>query len=116
MNTLKQLLSKISEQLYKRDQSWNYDVIYKFTFDDKLGINRSIDLRFRVQIRRNAYNDQSWIRGSIMSPSHFCWNTLVERPIQTAFCEKESYLRDATMESFRKDALSVVKELEKLAV
>lgn len=89
---------------------------YKFALNDKTDRNVSLDLRFRVQIRRNAYNDQSWVRGSIMDPVHLKWNVVVERPIETAWCKDANYVSTAKVEPFRQDALSVTNELKKLVV
>lgn len=97
-------MTRISQRFFNADQSWHFERIVKHG-----------KLKMRVDIRRNAYDFQSWVRGYILDPVHMKWNLLVDRPIEGAKCEQANYVR--TVESvapFEADAASVLKELTDL--
>lgn len=93
---------EISERFYNHQQSWNYDRI--------VVVNN--DVRLRIKIRRNSYDEQSEIVGYALDETHRKWNQLVWRPIAGAACFDASYSRDnESVNPFRKDAQSVLVEL-----
>jgi hypothetical protein len=97
-------MTRISQQFYNSEQSWHFERIVKHG-----------KLRMRVDIRRNAYDFQSWVRGYIFDPVHMKWNLLVDRPIEGAKCEQASYVRKVeSIAPFQADAESVLKELNEL--
>lgn len=75
----------ISERFYQQSQSWIYDRIVSW---DNLSESKA---RIRVEIRRNAYDDQSYIHGFVYSLTSMQWNLLVTKPIQQALCRDVSY-------------------------
>jgi len=93
----------ISSQFFNQSQSWNYETIV-----------RSAALKLRVHIRRNAYDDQSHIRGFVLDPVALKWNTLVDRPIGSGACSDVSYTSvesKADRPAFERDAAGVLAEL-----
>ena len=96
---------QISEQFYLANQSWNYELTSRSPSGHKL----------RVEIRRNSYDDQSYVHGLVFDTIHNKWNVIVSRPIGTASCKSASYVRtteDITM--FRHDAASVMAEMKEI--
>jgi hypothetical protein len=94
-------MTTISQQLYNLDQSWNYEKVV--AVHDRL--------KLRVEIRRNAYDNQSYVRGHAFDPVHLRWNLLVDKPISTAACKEENYVKKANPSVFEQDAKQVLKEL-----
>jgi hypothetical protein len=97
-------MKKISQQFYNAHQSWYFERIVKHG-----------KLKMRVDIRRNAYDFQSWVRGHIFDPVHMRWNLLVDRPIEGAKCAGANYVSTfEDIKPFEADAESVLKELNEL--
>jgi hypothetical protein len=97
-------METISTQFYNLDQSWHYEIIVRVG-----------GVKLRVLIRRNAYDDQSYVRGYAFS--ELKWNLLVDRPIQTAKCEPVSYVQSKDQfdpNLFVLDGESVLKELQEI--
>lgn len=93
----------IRESLYYLEQSWNYE-----------RITESGNFKYRVLIRRNSHDFQSYVRGFVLDPIHKKWNQVVDRPIQIAACKSVSYVDKETQEMrrlFEQDAFNVVNEL-----
>jgi len=65
----------------------------------------------RVDIRRNAYEFQSWARGYVFDHDAKKWNLLVNIPITQCQCLKVNYVKDAGMSDFRDDDEQIVKEM-----
>jgi hypothetical protein len=88
----------ISERLWKQQQSWHYERVL------------SVDsARFRVTIRRNAHDFQSWARVCLWNGSK--WERVVNCPIERLECRRFSYvLRSADIDVFRKDGDSLLDE------
>lgn len=96
------MITKISEQFYNAHQSWNYEVISQ----------RHDGLKLKVSIRRNAYDDQSYVRGYALDPVHFKWNLIVDDCIEFANCAKASYVnKHENAEPFEMDADNVFEKL-----
>jgi len=96
-------MSIIRENLYNLDQSWNYERVIE-----------SGNLKYRVFIRRNAYDSQSYIHGFVLDPVHKKWNQVVNLPITIASCNSVSYVQKETPEMrrlFEQDAFMVLNEL-----
>lgn len=91
-------MKQISELFYNQDQSWHYEKIVRFG-------NFS---RLKVYIRRNAYDNQSFVKGYVLKDSQ--WNLIVARPIETARCKETSYLGNSkgSICLFREDAGDVL--------
>lgn len=93
----------VSENFYRSDQSWHYDLVV-ITYKGN---------RFKVAIRRNAYDEQSYLRGYCFNRESTSWQLLVDHPIYGAACEKVSYVHEkAPKEPFVQDAKSVLNELK----
>ena len=60
----------VSELLYNRSQSWYYTYIEKNDYG-----------KLKVEIRRNAYDEQSYIHGFVFSPKDMQWNLLIDYPL-----------------------------------
>lgn len=75
---------QISEQFYQANQSWNYELTSRIPSGHKL----------RVEIRRNAYDEQSYVHGLVFDTIHNKWNVIVTRPIGSACCASADYVRN----------------------
>lgn len=96
----------ISARFYNLHQSWIYERIIKVD-----------DHKLRVVIRRNAYDDQSYVRGYALDPVKLDWNCLVDKPIAGASCYSISYVlpvERANRLLFEKDADAVIEELKSI--
>lgn len=95
----------IAVRSYKGSQSLMHDRI------EAIG-----DQRYRVLIKRDAYDLQSHLRGFVYSTAHNEWKLLVDRPIEGAACSKFSYVQpvDVAKSAFEEDAESVISELEQI--
>jgi len=91
-------MDTISERCYNQNQSWNYE--------------RTVNVdgtKLRVQIRRNAYDMQSFARVHIWDGSN--WNVVCSRPISECTCKTISYVQDKINDGlFKSDADSILKE------
>lgn len=90
----------ISERFYNQSQSWFYERIAD-----------SGSHRFRVFIRRNAYDEQSFVRGYVFCSTALQWNLIVDRPIMGAACEASSYVDKGRKELYQQDSDNVLNEL-----
>lgn len=91
----------ISERCHNKEQSWFYERIEK--------VDQS---RLRVSIRRNAYDDQSYVRGYVFDPGNIKWNLIVDLPFQSAACKRVNYTDEyITIGDFAPDAENVLTEL-----
>lgn len=61
----------IDPKLYNHDQSWYYETLWELTKGNVLH-------KVKVEIRRNAYNFQSWGRAYFFSLASMQWNTVAE--------------------------------------
>lgn len=101
-------MNTISEQFYYNSQSWHYEQVVEIT--TVMGARGKL----KVKIERNAYDEQSSIRGYALDPHHLKWNLLVDKPITAGNCQKFSYAQKASTvekEIFQKDADEVLEEL-----
>lgn len=69
----------ILENCYVANQSWYYEWV---------GIH---ERKFKVSIRRNAYDEQSWARGFVYDPVGSKWNQIVNNHIKECDCQSVSY-------------------------
>ena len=95
----------ITERFYNEHQSWIYEKVVK-----------KGSLKLRVLIRRNSYDDQSYLRGYAFDAIHLQWNLLVDRPMkkESAKCYEVSYVQPrekANLKSFQDDAMAVIGEM-----
>lgn len=91
-------ISTISERFYNQSHSWNYERTVKIG-----------SRKVRVQIRRNAYDQQSYARTHVWAGD--AWNLVCSRPISECKCSTVSYVNDgATDRLFKKDADSIIEE------
>jgi hypothetical protein len=94
---------EISERFYPHSQSLWYERV----LDHK-------GTRFRVEIRRNAYDDQSWARVDRWNGEE--WKRVVHAPISACLCKEVSYAaRNPTQELFEKDADRLLQEALEIA-
>lgn len=89
----------ISERCYCQDQSWWYERIVKIPTNRKL----------KVEIRRNAYDVQSYAKVEIWSGTK--WEEVVKVPITLCECQRISYASDTVLaEDFHADANRLLNE------
>jgi len=74
-------MTEISERFWNSDQSWNFEKIVEHD-----------GFKLRVLIRRNSYDEQSFLRGFALDPVHLQWNQLVHKPILGSRCYDVSYV------------------------
>ena len=92
----------IAERTWKLNQSWYYELV----------VATPSKHRFRVQIRRNAYDDQNYIRGDVYSPQFMGWSRLVDKPVtQSSSIASVSYLREVADGAFDAEANAVIVEM-----
>lgn len=95
-------MNTISERVWQSDQSWFYD--HKFI--TKAGT------RLQVDIRRNAYDHQSWAHGFVFDPGSKKWNLIVSWPITSCHCYKISYVHSAIgLDDFAADNIRMTDEM-----
>lgn len=75
-------MNTISQRVWQSEQSWYYD--HKFI--------TAAGTRLQVDIRRNAYDHQSWAHGYVFDPDGKKWNMIVSMPIESCHCYKISYV------------------------
>jgi len=99
-------MKTISERLYNRDQSWYFERIVRKDV-------RSAPLK--VDIRRNAYDNQSGARVWRWNGSE--WKLVVDAPISDCVCRSVRYTNDASVSDFECDfdrllneALEIIEE------
>ena len=93
---------EINEHLFKRSQSWHYHWI------GKLG-KKSV----KIEIKRNAYDSQSGIRGFVMTND--TWSKIVYRPIISSPVKEISYVdKNPDIQLFQTERDSVLEELSQL--
>ena len=90
----------IAERFYQADQSWYYEWVLN-----------ARTRRYKIEIRRNTYDEQSYLRGYCYDQDTTKWNMLVARPICGAACDKP---RMFVKELFVQDAQSVLAELQQI--
>jgi len=103
-------VGEISERLWMQNQSWFYRRI----------VMRN-GYKLRVDIKRNAYDVQSFARVKVWNRERLSWNWVCGCPITECDCKAISYVKkDPSMDIFRKDgeklfneALQIVSEYHK---
>jgi hypothetical protein len=86
----------IAEQCFEQNQSWMY--IYVGEVDG---------VRLRVEIRRNAYDAQSYAK--IDKWNGEIWNFVHSMPITSCYCKRISYvMENVTKEDFQADAMTLI--------
>lgn len=84
---------QISERCYNSEQSWYYQ------WTGVIG-----GRKFLVDIRRNAYFDQSWTKVSIYDAIQSEWKQIVYAPITECDCKSVEYWdKNITVQHFHKD-------------
>lgn len=100
------MTTQISQRCYKQSQSWYYE----WTGALK-------GRKFKVAIRRNAYDEQSYARGFIYDPGRSEWSLIVNAPITECDCKRISYTQEnVTADDFHNDADKIMDELEKICL
>lgn len=102
MGNNKMQTKQISEQSFNQCQSWNYH------WTGKLG-KKSV----KVEIRRNAYDMQSYINGFVMKDDS--WSKLIYRPITLSPVKEVSYVdKNPDIKLFQNERDSVLEEISQL--
>ena len=98
-------LNDISIDYYLSQQTWNY--IRITTTENRVW-------KIRVWIKRNAYDFQSSMVGSVWSRESMQWNTVIRRPIKGANCQRVSYTdKNASAAYFRNDSDQIIEQVLK---
>lgn len=77
-------VSAVSEEFTNRSQSWIFSGVY-----------RTAHGLYEVEVRKNAYPDQSWAKISIWSPTDKGWEYFVSLPTEKWYTTTPSYTRKA---------------------
>jgi hypothetical protein len=86
--------------VWNANQSWYYKALWT-----------SGDYRLQVNIRRNAFEDQSYARVEVWSAAELKWSTVVSQPITLMVCKKVSYVQEnVTIRNFAADEESLLDE------
>jgi hypothetical protein len=100
----RQPIHVIAKRFYNAQQSWWCEHIVEIHGH-----------RYRVVIRRNSHDEQSYLHGYVFGQTSFTWNLLVDRPIQGANCQSVSYVdRNPSQTLFAQDTESVLTELRQI--
>lgn len=83
------------------NQSWHYQSLWKYGSE-----------RLRIDIRRNAYDDQSYARVDIWSRTDNRWNEIASRPFPMMRCLGLSYAQrtPARAADFDGDRIALLSE------
>lgn len=86
-------METISERCYQQSQSWHFKKV--------VAIGKKT---FKVHIKRNAYDFQSFAKAFIYDTSRSQWNEIVLAPIMECECKGISYVhKDVKASAFAKD-------------
>ena len=97
-------MKTISERCYNQSQSWHYKKV--------IAIGK---LTFKIYIRRNAYDSQSYAKVYIYDTIASKWNEIVSAPIMECECEKISYVHKGVRPSaFVNDACRLLDEAREI--
>lgn len=105
---------QLNVKFYNHDQSWHHETLWKCTIhsEDRTATWPPRVYKVKVEIRRNAYDDQSYQRAYAFDHTAAKWNLIVNSPIKGAACYDVSYVcKDAKVALFHKDAEAVLKEV-----
>jgi hypothetical protein len=92
----------ISERCWKANQSWYYEKVIAFASNTR-------SFKLKVDIRRNAYDDQSHAR--VYQWDGTKWQLVVKYPIRDCVCQHLDYtMMNVTADSFSTDTLYLLKE------
>jgi len=98
----------ISERLYNINQSWNYEQVLYMEIND-------IKQKFKINIRRNSYDFQSFARVYVYSNEHSGWNRIVNAPISECKCSEVNYLsKKVDKKEFLDDRNRLLEEAAKI--
>lgn len=100
------MINEISTRFYNQTQSWYY---VRTVAVDKSPSKPGI--RIKVEIRRNAYDEQSYGRTYLWSGSK--WELVVNSPIEGLRCEHASYVHnkyEVDCQAFERDAEDLLDE------
>ena len=98
----------ISTRCYRRDQSWYFEQVVKFS-------DASQTFKLKVNIRRNAFDDQSGAQVFMWSGTG--WNSVVEAPISECHCRGVSYcVDDVKASDFESDCERLLTEAKFIVV
>jgi hypothetical protein len=75
----------ISERLYNQNQSWNYEQVVICQRDNERK-------KFKISIRRNSHDFQSFAKVYVYSLTGSRWNEIVAAPISECKCFKVNYI------------------------
>jgi hypothetical protein len=90
----------ISERCYHQSQSWYYKKV--------IGIGKKT---FKIEIRRNAMDGQSYAKVFIYDKTSSKWNEIILAPIMECECKKVSYIhKDVQPSAFTNDAKRLLDE------
>jgi hypothetical protein len=74
-------METISERCYHQGQSWYYKKVIA-----------KAKKTFKIEIRRNAMDSQSYAKGFIYDKISSKWNEIILAPIMECECKKVSYI------------------------
>jgi hypothetical protein len=98
----------VSERLWLQSQSWKFQVIVKMP-------GHPVPRKFRVRIKRNAYDDQSHAKVEVWANNK--WESVSSMPIQDCKCAVISYVvrrEDFGIGLFREDARTLLQEAKQI--
>ena len=93
-------METISIRCYNQSQSWYYEEV--------IAVGKKT---FKVCIRRNAYDCQSYAKVYIYDTNASKWNEIVNAPIMECECQEISYVtKNVTTRDFENDAKRLLEE------
>lgn len=99
-------MKRLTEKVWQNNQSWYYEALW--IFDD--------NTKAKVEIRRNAFDNQSHANISFYNPDQLKWNRIASIPCTQMKCLNLSYIQKNVMaHDFAEDELTLLEEARMVA-
>ena len=102
--------TELSERTWQASQSWYYEAIWEMTAGDTT-------TKLRIDIRRNAYDEQSHAYVWAWHPQDLKWNHLRSIPVEALAClpityvtERDRFEKEEMIEMFRSDRTTLLQD------
>jgi len=97
-------MKTISERCYQQSQSWYYKKVVAVG-----------EKTFKIEIRRNSHNSQSYAKAFIYDTIGSQWNEIILAPIMECECQKISYVtKDVQPSVFANDFKRLLAEAKEI--
>lgn len=98
------MIKRLSEKLYSHDHSWNYETLWTLT-------RVPASWKVKIEIRRNAYDGQSYGKAMVWSPERLCWNNVAWTAGPSLKCLTLSYVQRVVTEQNKENLEADTRDL-----